>query len=227
MRSRLLHRCATSKQADITSQHMGDIHPSYRWTLMQTDQQRHVAEQFIQQIYAHQHNAQIQHFMPQLFALIDETSIHAVVGLRHALDLEHAKVQALFLERYLDMPAEQCLSQALGETVKRHNLVEIGQLSTNRPGMMALLLPRLFQQLHQQGARWLVFTATQGVRNSFRRLGLNAEILGEASVEALSAQEQALWGHYYQHRPLVMGGRLPLATPLTRSSSLFPQEAIA
>lgn len=188
---------------------------------MQSPVQRCAAEQFIQHMYADQHHARIQSFMPQLFGLMDEHSIQAVVGIRHA------QAQTLFLERYLDSPAEQCLSQALGEEVNRHSLVEIGQLSTNRPGIMALLLPRLFHQLHQQGARWLVFTATQRVRNSFRRLGLDAEVLGEASIGVLSAQEQAAWGHYYQHQPLVMGGRLPQVTPLKRTPSLSLQEAIA
>lgn len=221
MRSLSLPHRTTFDRLDVTAPSASDGYPSYCWTLMQSPALRCAAEQFIQHSYADQHHARIQCFMPQLFGLMDEHRIQAVVGIRHA------QAQTLFLERYLDRPVEQCLSQVLEEEVNRHSLVEIGQLSTNRPGIMALLLPRLFHQLHQQGTRWLVFTATHKVRNSFRRLGLDAAVLGEASIEALSAQEQASWGHYYQHHPLVMGGRLPLVTPLKRIPNPSLKEAIA
>lgn len=162
---------------------------------------RAALERFISQRFAQVYGAQLYSFMPRLFGVRDaEGDLHAAFGLRCAAQ------EPLFLERYLDGPAEQSIAAAQGTPVQRRQIAEIGNLAGARSGALRELIPLLTQLLHREGYRWVVFTGSARLCNGFSRLGLPLQVLADASVERLPEQERVLWGNYYQHAPSVMLG---------------------
>lgn len=165
------------------------------------DGERDVIEAFIAAAYRHQHGALIEYFAPRLFGLWEGDRLEAAVGVRRADDTP------LFLESYLPVPIEVALSQALSSPVERHDLAEISNLATRRPGLAMPLIRALISSLVAEECRWLAFTATAAVRNGFRRLDLDVRRLADADPDHLGAARSS-WGNYYLHRPWVMGGDL-------------------
>jgi len=71
---------------------------------------RREVEQFIHDVFAQTYGANVQHFMPELVALRDETGeLVAAFGLRKAAN------SPLFLEQYLDAPIETVMSNRFGK----------------------------------------------------------------------------------------------------------------
>ena len=118
-----------------------------------------------------------------------------------------ASVQALFLEQYLDGPIELTLAAALGRPVARAGIVEEGNLAAVSAGMARALIPLLARHLHRLGYRWVAFTATRALRNTFHRLGLRPLRLTRADPARLP-DGGASWGTYYDHDPVVMAGKI-------------------
>jgi hypothetical protein len=159
-------------------------------------------ERFIADRFARSYGARVTHFLPHLLGMRDALSRWQVAaGYRCA---EHAP---LFLEQYLDAPAEVVLERALGVAVPRAELVEVGNLSAVCAGTARALIPAFARHLHRLGYRWVVYTATREVRNSFRRLGLKPAELARADPARL-ADGGADWGSYYERDPRVMAGRI-------------------
>ncbi|MGY4494719.1 thermostable hemolysin [Pseudomonas sp. TE3610] len=164
------------------------------------DTARPVLEQFVQRRFLQTHGARIQTFMPELVGLVDEQSaLHAVAGLRYA------DQAALFLERYLDAPIEDCLQDAIGITVPRNLVIEVGNLAAADSGSARLSIITITWLLAVRGLHWVVFTGGQGLVNSFHRLGLRPVTLCEADPARLG-DERLDWGQYYQSRPHVHYG---------------------
>lgn len=162
---------------------------------------RQAAETMISSRFAAAYEARIGHFMPRLFSLQAPSGQPVgVCGLREAAG------QPLFLERYLAQPIEQAIAAAIGQTVERHSIVEVGQLTGRGAGTFRALILRITERLHEEGHRWVVFTGTTALRNAFARLGLAPRELALANPACLSAAEKADWGSYYQHGPRVMFG---------------------
>ena len=112
----------------------------------------------------------------------------------------------LFLERYLSSPAEQVIAeQQVGPAPQRRELVEVGNLAAGSPGAARLLIVALTDLLVALGYRWVTFTGTLALLNSFQRLGLTPIALGPANPQCLG-DEQADWGTYYDNQPQVMAG---------------------
>lgn len=162
---------------------------------------RQAAEAMISSRFAAAYEARIGHFMPRLFSL-QATSGQpiGVCGLREAAR------QPLFLERYLAQSIEQAIATAVGQTVERATIVEVGQLAGRGAGTFRALILRVTERLHEEGHRWVVFTGTTALRNAFARLGLAPRELALADPACLSAAEKVDWGSYYQHGPRVMFG---------------------
>jgi hypothetical protein len=57
---------------------------------------------------------------------------------------------------------------------------------------------------------WVVSTLTQELQHLFVRLGIAPLALGMADPALLGA-DAADWGSYYDHRPVVVAGRLDLS----------------
>jgi len=158
-------------------------------------------EDFIRQCFAASHGATIGHFMPRLLSLSTKRGdMIAAFGLRAA---SHSP---LFLETYLDRPIEDMLQSRLGETVRRNEIIEVGNLSALYPGASRWLIVALTAMLHEEGYKWVTFTGTSALRNGFSRLGLRPVELGVAALEHLPPEDRANWGSYYDHAPMVMAG---------------------
>ena len=175
---------------------------TYELHLASPGSARRVAlEQFIQQRFELQHGARIRHFMPCLFGL--ENQAGQLLG---AVGVRSGNSGPLFLERYLDTPIQAAIGARLGHTEpSRGELVEVGNMAADNPGAARLLIVALTDLLVALGFRWVTFTGTPTLLNSFQRLGLTPIALGEADP-ARMGEELVDWGSYYANRPLVMTG---------------------
>jgi hypothetical protein len=158
-------------------------------------------EAFIRQRFAAQHGARVRYFMPCLLGLEDtEGRLLGAVGLRGGA------IRPLFLERYLAQPVETLIAaQQPHNPPRREQIVEVGNLAAGSPGTARLLIVALTDLLVAMGFRWVCFTGTPGLLNSFQRLDLAPLALGPADP-ACMGEELADWGRYYDSRPQVMAG---------------------
>jgi hypothetical protein len=165
------------------------------------DPGRGEVEAFIRCVYADHFGARVRQFAPTLVSLREGGVITAAAGYRSG-------VQPLFLEHYLDGPVERLLAGP-GERLPRERIFEVGHLAALQPGEGRRLIPFLARHLEQLQVQWVVSTATQELRRIFTRLGVKPITLGAADPARLGAGAVD-WGRYYDHRPLVLAGRLPV-----------------
>ncbi len=170
---------------------------------LETPDTRPEAEALIRRAFARAYGARIQRFLPLLMGLRNGSGhLLAACGLRHAA------LAPLFLEAYLHEPVEVALSTESGESLRRCDIVEVGNLAVARAGYAPLLIAALTRHLHAGGEGWVVFTAVPALANSFRRLGIPLSVLAPARLAALPAAERAGWGTYYDNSPHVMACRV-------------------
>jgi hypothetical protein len=163
---------------------------------------RDAVERFIREVYRQHYGAAVRQFAPVLVALHDdEGAVIAAAGYR-AADLA-----PLFLERYLAAPVERLLAEEGASVPCRAGIVEVGHLASGRAGAGRRLIFRLGEHLATEGFDWVVSTLTEELHQLFVRLGIEPQRLGRAEPHALGPQA-ADWGSYYDHRPLVLAGRL-------------------
>ena len=163
--------------------------------------------------FARIYGASVSRFMPMLLGLRQQGQILAVVGLRPAAD------EALFLEQYLDEPVPQMISRR-GLAAPRDTVIEVGNLVSNSPGLARLLIVALTHYLQTAGFKWVAFTGTPALLNSFSRLTLSPIDLGVADPSRLGAGV-AEWGSYYDTRPHVMAGYIPEGFVQLCSNQIF------
>jgi hypothetical protein len=174
-------------------------------------------EAFIQAVYAERFGATVTAFAPTLVTW--ETSLPAAAGRPGGSGDEaqaaigaaagyRAANEPLFLERYLDQPIQDLLTPP--QEVARSGVVEVGHLTSVRPGDGRRLIVALAAHLADCRAEWVVSTITAELRQIVVRLGLGAVALAPARAERLGA-EAASWGTYFTHQPIVMAGHLPTA----------------
>ena len=169
-----------------------------------THPERRAFEQFIAERLSRAYGARLTHFLPHLLGVKD-----GLGRWQAAAGYTAAGAQALFLEQYLDKPVEQALAAALGAPISRNSVVEVGNLAAISAGMARALIPQLARHLHRMGYRWVAFTATRALRNSFQRLGLKPVPIAPADPARL-AEGGAHWGSYYDQDPVVMAGKISL-----------------
>ena len=190
--------------------------------LVTVDAARRAAVQdFIRDRFAAHYQADVRHFMPCLFGLeADDGSLHGAVGCRSAA------TQALFLEHYLDEPIEDLIAARVGTTVERADVVEVGNLAARGAGMSRLLIVALTRLLATEGVRWVGFTGTPALINSFRRLGIALHGLAPADPRRLGVdrdQWRAEWGSYYDAGPQVMVAEVPGADLTLATAGTYRQ----
>lgn len=168
---------------------------------------RQEVEGLIQKVFLQQHQAEIQYFLPQLLSLRCAGSLSAALGMQSAAQ------GPLFLEQYLAQPIEQLLSAQTGQTVKREQILEIGNLVSIRPGSSLLLMVALSELIANSRFRWVAFTATSEVQSLLTKLHYQPLLLAAATADKL--QQPQSWGAYYQKQPKVMAG---LALPAIESA---------
>ncbi|MEJ2610631.1 MAG: thermostable hemolysin [Candidatus Thiodiazotropha sp.] len=173
---------------------------------------RIAAEQFVHRCFEYHYQANVQHFMPILMSLCDEQDrLQAVLGFRHA------EQTPLFLETYLDSPAEQMIAKQINQPVDRSTLVEVGNLTAANTGIGRWLFIALTAYLSTTHCEWVLFTVGPILQNAFRNLGFELIDLGEASIERLPEAERDAWGSYYAQKPRVMAGKLAQGHATLRS----------
>lgn len=187
------HRTAPARSAPARLEPMHRTHP-----------QRPSFEAFIAARFGRAYGARLTHFLPHLLGVRD-----GLERWQAAAGYAAAGVQELFLEQYLDEPVEHSLGRAVGRPVARNDVVEVGNLAAVSAGMARALIPLLARHLHRMGYRWVAFTATRALRNSFHRLGLQPLVLAPADPARLP-DGGVSWGSYYAQDPVVMGGRISL-----------------
>lgn len=159
-------------------------------------------EQFIAHVYRDRYGATLHAFMPHLLAFRDaQGQLVAAVGMRGGSE------GPLFVEQYLDAPVQALLGQREIAKVSRDRIAEIGNFAATTPGVARELIVRLTDMLHASGVRWVLFAATQQLRNTLDRLHLETVELGEARPERLSG-DASRWGSYYEARPKVVCGNV-------------------
>lgn len=163
---------------------------------------REQVERFVAAVYQRRFGAAVRQFAPVLVSLHDEQGERvAAAGYRAA------RLGPLFLERYLSAPVQALLPTAPA----REGIVEVGHLAAVRAGEGRRLIRLLGSYLSAQGFEWAVSTLTQELRNLLVRMGVTPLALGVADPTLLGEQA-AQWGSYYEHKPLVLAGRLDAAT---------------
>lgn len=165
------------------------------------DPGREEVERFVSSRFERRYGARVPSWAPVLASLADGELTVAAAGWRDADD-------GLYLERYLDEPVERCIGRIAGiEPPARGGVVEIGHLAAARVGDGRRLFLRLAALLAQRGYRWVVSTATPGVRTGFSRIGVRMIELGPARAER-AGPDAAAWGRYYDEGPVVVAGEL-------------------
>ncbi|MBD3657615.1 MULTISPECIES: thermostable hemolysin [Marinobacter] len=151
---------------------------------------------FIRRRFQLAYGAQPSLRIPALLALTTaQGSLLAAVGVRDA------SRERLFLEDYLDEPAETLIP---GRGVpERGQIAEIAHLAGVEAGTSRYLFPALTLWLRDKGYRWVMFTGTDQLRNSFGRLGIETHVLAPADPARLADGGEG-WGQYYDHHPQVM-----------------------
>ncbi|PZP83730.1 MAG: hypothetical protein DI582_10445 [Azospirillum brasilense] len=180
--------------------HLSSLRPSMiRITANHVSERRDV-EAFIERIYAKTYGAVIGQHYPTLISVRDaEGRILAALGFRAAGE------QKLFLEQYLDVPAEQAVGNAFGVPLSRGSIVEVGNLASAGHGAAVFLFAALMAYLDCMGISHIALTGTKILRGYFAKLGLDPRDMGRADPSRL-ADHGASWGTYYDTDPRLIGG---------------------
>jgi len=166
----------------------------------------YIAEQYLQA-----YGASISSFMPLLLSMSYAEHTTAAVGLRSA------SRGPLFLESYLDNPAEQEVACLARQPVDRHRVVEIGNLVVTGRGGSQLLFVIMTAVLEAAGYHWFIFTATPQVEKLVNRLNFNPYSLTYAEAQRVDGRLQD-WGSYYTTQPKVMAGDIRQAMTIVRDN---------
>lgn len=163
---------------------------------------RSEVERIVTERYNQAFNANVDEFMPNFSCLLGKDGeILSVCGFRAA------GASSLFLEQYLDQPAETLISEHFQQSVPRDSIIEFGQLASFSRGVSLQHFSFLSHYLVEQGYRWCIFTATGPLYALMRRFGLSPEALVPADAARIENAER-IWGNYYCHKPKVSAGDL-------------------
>ena len=160
-------------------------------------------EDFVGAAFKLKHDATVTSYLPTLLSFRDPPgALRGVVGLRSAG--EHR----LYLEQYLEQPIEAAIAAATGRSVRREQVVEVGNLAGTNCRSAVRMVALLPSHLLARDFRWIVFTATSAVRGIL--LGFGAPLIDLARADgARVANAGDAWGRYYDTDPRVFAGFLP------------------
>lgn len=185
-----------------------------------TDRRRAETEAFIAQVYRARYGAELAAFLPHLLAFRNEAG-----ALRAAVGVRGGDEGPLFVEHYLDVPAEAAIACRVGRSVPRGALVEAGNFGAVRAGDARALIVHMTHWLHLAGYRWVLFAATRQLRNTFDRLHLATVELAPAQASRL-AGDASDWGRYYDTQPRLMFGDIGAGHAFLTRSGAIPDMAL-
>jgi hypothetical protein len=161
---------------------------------------REQLESFIAATFHATYGAEVRHFCDVLLGCRDAGG-QWIAALGYSL----AADGPTFLEQYLASPIDSALSARLQTGIARRDVVEVGNLASTHAGAARALIVATTRLLHAMGLRWVAFTATASLLNSFARLRLQPQVL--ASADPLRLPDGGRnWGSYYHTQPKVMFG---------------------
>ncbi|MBM3351174.1 MAG: hypothetical protein FJY53_05235 [Betaproteobacteria bacterium] len=159
-------------------------------------------ELFVHEVFAKTYGANVTQCMPELVTLRDEHgALVATFGMRKA------EKSPLFLERYFNIPVETLLSKRFNKVITRSQITEIGNLAVSNPRNAGVLIAHVIQHSLDIGIEWCVATAHHSLQNGLIKGGRDVYALHAADKACLSADEQAVWGSYYDNGPQVVAIR--------------------
>jgi len=123
-----------------------------------------------------------------------------------ALGYRRASEGTVFLEGYLDRPVELAVGAALGRSVARSAIVEIGNFAADNALVMLELWGTVANDL-AASSEVAVATLTAPLRRIFERVGVPFVPLGPARAERLGAAAGD-WGSYYRQDPQICAGMI-------------------
>ncbi len=193
-----------------TAYHLRDFAKARRYqvneitahTVSKTSACRHEVEAFIHAVFKAGYGANVTEFMTTLVALRDKSGV-----LMAAFGLRSAAHEALFLEQYIAMPIEQLLSEKLGKIITRKQITCIGNLAVSNPRNANVLIAHVIQHSLNIGVEWCVATAHHSLQNGLIKGGRDVYPLHIADRACLPADQQAVWGTYYDKLPQVVAIR--------------------
>ena len=186
---------------------VNDLH--FDW-IDRTHPDRASIERFISGVFRQRFGAEVQHFSDVLIGSRDPDG-----GWNAAVGLSSITQHSAFLEQYLDHPVEQIITQLQPQgprshPVSRADIVEFGNLAATRPGAVRALIRHLAPFLRARRVRWIVFTGTRSLFNSFAKFDYKPNVIAPADPSRLHGG-QTLWGTYYDACPKVMYGDVDAA----------------
>lgn len=183
-----------------------------------TDPDRNEVERFIADVYFARYGASLSSFLPHLLAFRHSTGqLRAAVGLRSGME------GPLFVEQYLDQPAESAIAFSTGRPVQRRDIVEAGNFGALYAGDARELIINMTHCLHLAGFRWVLFAATRQLRNTFDRLHLATVPLAPALAHRLR-NPSTDWGSYYDTQPTLMFGDIAAGHAFLAQSGALPEQ---
>ena len=155
--------------------------------------------------------------IPNLLALTSsQDSLLAAAGIRNAAR------ERLFLEDYLNGGVEALIPEA---GLERRRIAEIAHLAGVEAGISRYLFASLALWLKAEGYEWVVCTGTDQLRNSFRRVGIEPQVLAVADPASLSDGGIG-WGRYYDHHPVVMALNVAASTAILKKAGLLANTSV-
>lgn len=176
--------------------------------------ERSVVEAYIHDRFAKVHRAEVQHFLPNILSLSCGGKYSAALG------FGPASAGKLFAEQYLDAPVEHIISQQLGVSIARNQIVEIGNLVSTWKGSSLLLFIVIGEVMRRLGYHYVMFTGTREVKALLARLRYAPVVLADANPAALP-DGGASWGSYYTNQPQVMFGDNRPAMDAARKNPMY------
>lgn len=159
---------------------------------------REDAEALIHSRYEAIHGATVAKCMPHLYAIAAaDEDMAGAVGVRMM------ETTGGLLEKYLDRPIEEIVSELSGQLLSREEIVEVGNLAAANIPVAVLLIAFLFEECSRLGRSHAVFTGTHALRLALRRAKVPHHIIQQADPNRLGAEKNA-WGRYYECDPHIM-----------------------
>jgi hypothetical protein len=158
---------------------------------------REALEQYIHGSFSDAYGADVTEFAPLLLELQCASSTSGVVGLRPAVD------GPLFSEAYLDSPVEQFASELSGQSIERHDIIEVGNLAAIRPGACQLINIMLAALTSAAGFRYACLASTSKLERILHKQHFTLSSIAMADPVRLG-KDAARWGSYYATEPRVL-----------------------
>ncbi len=154
-------------------------------------------QDYIRRTFAKAYDADVQVFAPLLLELRCAGSVSGVAGIRPAANT------SLYVEHYLDEPAERAIRKTMGEAVSREQILEICNLAALAPGACQLINITLAAAVLAGGYRYAILAGTAQLRKILTKQNFVVRTLTSADPSRLGAGA-GQWGRYYDTCPEVL-----------------------